>query len=93
MGGGRWEEGSGWGTQVYPWLIHVNVWQIQYSIVKQNKVKVKKRKYQSIPLETALFQETIFFNIWSCKLDYNVKYTAYSRLRSKMFENYCSTYY
>ena len=24
--GGRWEEGSGWGTHVNPWLIHVNVW-------------------------------------------------------------------
>ena len=23
----RWEGGSGWGTHVYPWLIHVNVWQ------------------------------------------------------------------
>ena len=25
--GGRWEEGSGWGTHVHPRLIHVNVWQ------------------------------------------------------------------
>ena len=25
--GGRWEGGSGWGTHVTPWLIHVNVWQ------------------------------------------------------------------
>ena len=25
--GGRREEGSGWGTHVHPWLIHVNVWQ------------------------------------------------------------------
>ena len=24
---GRWEQSSGWGTCVYPWLIHVNVWQ------------------------------------------------------------------
>ena len=24
--GGRWEGGSGWGTHVNPWLIHVNVW-------------------------------------------------------------------
>ncbi|KAB0346068.1 hypothetical protein FD755_024284, partial [Muntiacus reevesi] len=30
--GGRWEGGSGWGTHVNPWLIHVNVWQnpLQY---------------------------------------------------------------
>ena len=25
--GGMWEGGSGWGTHVNPWLIHVNVWQ------------------------------------------------------------------
>ena len=30
--GGRWKGGSGWGTHVNPWLIHVNVWQkpLQY---------------------------------------------------------------
>ena len=37
VAGGRW--GSGLGTQIHPWLIHVNVWQNQYSIVKQNKGK------------------------------------------------------
>ena len=31
-GGGRW--GSGVGTYVHPWQIHVDVWQNQYSIVK-----------------------------------------------------------
>ncbi|CAM9328818.1 unnamed protein product, partial [Rangifer tarandus platyrhynchus] len=25
--GGGWEGGSGWGTHVHLWLIHVNVWQ------------------------------------------------------------------
>ena len=25
--GGRWEEGSGWGTQVYLWRIHLDIWQ------------------------------------------------------------------
>ena len=39
--GGRWEGGSGLETHVHEWLIHVNVWQNQYSIVKQNKVKIK----------------------------------------------------
>ena len=33
--------GLGWGTHVHLWWIHVNVWQNQYSIVKQNKVKIK----------------------------------------------------
>ena len=26
--------GSGWGTCVYPWQIHVDVWQNQYNIAK-----------------------------------------------------------
>ena len=35
---------------VHPWQIHVNVWQNQYSIVKQNKVKIKiKKKKKSLP--------------------------------------------
>ena len=25
--GGRWKWGSGWGTHVHPWMIHVNGWQ------------------------------------------------------------------
>ena len=32
--GGRREEGSGWGTQVYLWRIHFDIWQNQYNIVK-----------------------------------------------------------
>ena len=32
------------GTHVHLWLIHVKVWQNQYSIVKQNKVKIKIKK-------------------------------------------------
>ena len=31
-GGGK--GGSGWGTRVHLWQIHVNVWQNQYDIVK-----------------------------------------------------------
>ena len=52
--GGRWEGGSGWGTHVNLWLIHVNVWQkpLQYckvislQLIKINeKTKtIKKRK-------------------------------------------------
>ena len=36
------EGGSGLGTRVHLWWIHVDVWQNQYSIVKQNEVKFKK---------------------------------------------------
>src|SRR5574338_1130790 len=41
--GGRREEGSGWGTHVYLWRIHFDIWQNQYNIVKfKNKIKFKK---------------------------------------------------
>ena len=33
-GEGGWAEGSGWGTHVHPWWIHVDVWKNQYNIVK-----------------------------------------------------------
>ena len=38
---GRWEGGSGWGTHVHPWLIHVNVWQkpLQYCKVISLQLK------------------------------------------------------
>ena len=43
--GGRREEGSGWGTHVYLWWIHFNIWQNQYNIVKfKNKIKFKKKR-------------------------------------------------
>ena len=35
--GRRREEGSGWGTRVYLWRIHVDIWQNQYNIVKLKK--------------------------------------------------------
>ena len=38
--GRRREEGSGWGTRVYLWRIHVDIWQNQYTNVKlKNKIK------------------------------------------------------
>ena len=43
-GGGRREEGSGWGTHVYLLQIHFDIWQNQYNIVMLNKIKLKKRK-------------------------------------------------
>jgi len=45
MGMGGREEGSGWGTCVYMWQIHVDIWQNQYNIVKlKNKIKNKLKK-------------------------------------------------
>ena len=41
--GGRREEGPGWGTRVYLWQIHVDIWQYQYNIVKlKSKIRIKK---------------------------------------------------
>ena len=50
--GGSWEGGSGWGTHVNPWLIHVNVWQkpLQYckvislQLIKINEKKIKDKQ-------------------------------------------------
>ena len=42
--GGRRGKGSGWGTHVYLWQIHFDIWQNQYNIVKLNKIKLKKEK-------------------------------------------------
>ena len=52
--GGRWEGGSGWGTHVNPWLIHVNVWQKPLQYCKEIslqliKINVKKNKKQRHP--------------------------------------------
>ena len=36
---------SGWGTRVYLWWIHVDIWQNQYNIVKlKNKIKLNFKK-------------------------------------------------
>ena len=42
-GGGRREEGSGWGARVYLWLIHFDIWQNQYNIVKLKNKKIIKK--------------------------------------------------
>ena len=59
--GGRWEGGSGLGTYVYLWWIHVNVWQNQYSVVKQNKVKIKikttkKEHWSGLPFPSPIHE-------------------------------------
>ena len=49
--------GSGWGTCVYLWQIHVDIWQNQYNIVKFKKKKRTKRLlliYQPLSLSRLL---------------------------------------
>ena len=44
---GRWEGGSGWGTHVNPWLIHVHVWQkpLQYcKVISLQLIKINEKK-------------------------------------------------
>ena len=44
---GRWDGGSGWGIHVYPWLIHVNVWQkpLQYcKVISLQLIKINENK-------------------------------------------------
>ena len=36
--------GSGWGTHVHPWLIHVNVWQKPVQYCKVISLQLKKKK-------------------------------------------------
>ena len=48
--GGRWEGGSGWGTHVNPWLIHINVWQkpLQYfKVISLQVIKINEKKKKS----------------------------------------------
>ena len=50
---GRWEGGSGWGTHVNPWLIHVNVRQktLKYcKVISLQLIKIigrRKKKRES----------------------------------------------
>ena len=48
---GRWEGGSGWGTHVNPWLIHVNVWQkpLRYcKVISLQLIKINGKKKESV---------------------------------------------
>ena len=64
--GGRREGGSGWGTHVNPWLIHVNVWQkpLQYCklislpLIKINRIQ-KKKKWGNTCFSTRLPRQLV----------------------------------
>ena len=43
------EGGSGWGTHVHLWLIHVNVWQKPLQYCKVISLQLKKKKTSSLP--------------------------------------------
>ena len=53
--GGRRGEGSGWGTLVYLWWIHFDIWQNEYNIVKlKNKIILKKKEREKKSRDTTL---------------------------------------
>ena len=61
--GGRREEGSGWGTHVYLWRIHFDIWQNEYNFVKfKNKKKKKKKRTSSWLVLKCQFNQEPFFN-------------------------------
>jgi len=66
--GGRREEGSGWGTRVYLWRIHVDIWQNQYNIVKlKNKINLKKKETETkdpFLLSFSPFEDGNFYNCY-----------------------------
>ena len=58
---GKQEGGSGWGTQVNPWLIHVNVWQkpLQYcKVISLQPIKIDGKKKRK------LLRESTQLRIW-----------------------------
>ena len=60
--GRRREEGSGWGTHVYLWWIHFDIWQNQYNIVKfKNKIKLIRKKRNEICWHKNLLES---YQIW-----------------------------
>ena len=64
---GRWEGGSGRGIHVYPWLIHISVWQkpLQYcGVVSLQLIKKKKRKKVVSTFLTESPRGTNFRNIF-----------------------------
>ena len=69
--GGRREEGSGWGTRVYLWRIHVDIWQNQYNIVKlKNKIKKEKKNKLGLYNPNPCDQNQYILQPWSETLYY-----------------------
>jgi len=64
------EEGSGWGTHVYLWRIHFDIWQNQYNIVKfKNKIKFKKKLILKMRKKRKILYDINY--MWNPKTDAN----------------------
>ena len=88
---GRWEEGSGWGICVDPWLIHVNVWQkpLQYcKVISLQLIKINGKKANCIyqkPYQVTWYN--ICINIYS-----NTFYFSIQWFLLKLLIIFCSVY-
>ena len=56
--GGRREKGSGWGTHVYLWWTHFDLWQNQYNIVKLKKLPHILKVFQNTEYEGILLNSS-----------------------------------
>ena len=71
---GRWEGGSGWGTHVNPWLIHVNVWQkaLQYfKVISLQLIKINEKKKKESKNKTVCLKIIMIVNINLCVFYHN----------------------
>ena len=61
--------GSGWGTHVNPWLIHVNIWQkpLQYcKVISLQLIKInEKNKIIIMPNITYFLERNIYIYIYT----------------------------
>ena len=82
--GGRRDEGSGWGTHVYLWWIHFDIWQNQYNTVKfKNKIKFKKIKNKKNPVANCSTMVPDIFDLSGTSSPW-IKATLFSSLNSRV---------
>ena len=97
--GGRWEGGSEWGTQVNPWLIHINVWQKPLQYCKEIslqliKIEIQKKKSNIWRLNnTLLNNQQITEEIKICIETNENENTTTQNLIRKLWYTYTMEYY
>ena len=91
---GRCEGGSGWGTHVHPWLIHVNVWQkpLQYFkvISLQLNFFLKKREVKKEGIQMSdehMIRWSTSLVIWEMQIKTTVRYHSRPNTMAKMKKN------
>ena len=89
--GGRWEEGSGWGTHVNPWLIHINVWQkpLQYcKVISLKLIKIigEKKSLISIPKKGSTKEQTIALISHACKVMLKILHARLQNFQMSSFQ-------